>query len=144
MANTKTAHFETDALKKARAEYVDIIAQRKEIERELALLRQMSETTQNEDRRSELLMKYEVVKGTQEEMKETLRLESDRAFSAQARNAETRLEALECLYRVVNRYLCYKKGVNGPVDDHKLDQYWAAVIFTTNEVARFNKAGDES
>lgn len=144
MAISKESFFETDALRRAREDYMEVLARRGEIERELGeigLYIAMSPETQG--RRGELLMQYEVVKGTQELMKETLRIESDKAFGEKARAAETRLEALECLYRVVTRYLCYQKGTNGPVDAQKLDQYWAAVVFTAREVSRFNKAGDK-
>lgn len=145
MTATKESFFETDALRKAREDYKEVLARRGVIERELGEISlYMAMSPETRDRRSDLLMQYEVVKATQELMKETLRIESDKAFGEKARTATTRLEALECLYRVVTRYLCYQKGTNGEVDDRKLDEYWAAVVFTAAEVARFNKAGDEA
>lgn len=144
MAKLKESFFETDALRKARQDYAEVLERRRSIERELGEIGQyFAMPLHAQDRRAELLMQYEVVKATQEEMKEALQRESDRAFTEKARTAETRVEALECLYRVVNRYMCYLKGINGPVDRHKLDQYWAAVTFTVNEVSRFNKSGED-
>lgn len=143
MAITKESFFETDALRKAREDYKEILERRAAIERELGEIgHYFAMPLAAQDRRGELLMQYAVVKATQEEMRDTVRRESDKAFGEKAKTATTRLEALECLYRVLTRYLCYQKGINGQVDPHKLDQYWAAVVFTAAEVSRFNKTGN--
>jgi hypothetical protein len=132
--------WETPELQKARVEYEEICAKRVTLEKELGLCNGFDTTDKTIlDKRSRLKNQLTILRATQSEMKEELNRISDAAFSSQVRYAPGRVEALECLYRSFISYLTYERGNCGPVDKITLDQKWAAVIHTANEVSRFNK-----
>lgn len=140
MSSTKSAPWDTEEARKARANYAECVERRRAIQRELGEILLFRHTSPEvESRRSDLLIQLSIVEATQEEMKRTLQIENDKAFSSQVRLASGRVEALECLYRVLTRYLNYRKGVNGKVDETKLDEYWEAVVRTTVEISSHHK-----